>query len=36
MGAVYFYHLTQHPLETTLPVLLQKAVAAPILPDWHG
>ena len=28
MGAVYFYHLTQHPLETTLPVLLQKAVAA--------
>jgi len=25
MGAVYFYHLTRTPLETTLPVLLGKA-----------
>ncbi len=25
MGAVYFYHLTQRPLEQTLPVLLDKA-----------
>lgn len=25
MGAVYFYHLTQRPLEQTLPVLLGKA-----------
>ncbi|WP_171099514.1 DNA polymerase III subunit chi [Ruegeria sp. HKCCD7255] len=25
MGAVYFYHLTQQPLERTLPVLLDKA-----------
>ncbi len=25
MGAVYFYHLTRHPLEQTLPVLLDKA-----------
>lgn len=25
MGAVYFYHLTQQPLEQTLPVLLGKA-----------
>jgi DNA polymerase-3 subunit chi len=25
MGAVYFYHLTQRPLEHTLPVLLGKA-----------
>ncbi|WP_170774422.1 DNA polymerase III subunit chi [Ruegeria lacuscaerulensis] len=25
MGAVYFYHLTQRPLEHTLPVLLDKA-----------
>ena len=28
MGVVYFYHLTQNSLETTLPLLLQKAVAA--------
>ena len=28
MGAVYFYHLTQQPLEITLPLLLQKAVEA--------
>ncbi len=28
MGAVYFYHLTRAPLETTLPVLLGKARAA--------
>jgi len=25
MGAVFFYHLTQRPLEATLPVLLEKA-----------
>lgn len=25
MGAVYFYHLTQRPLEATLPVLLDRA-----------
>lgn len=25
MGAAYFYHLTQRPLEATLPVLLAKA-----------
>lgn len=25
MGAVYFYHLTETPLETTLPMLLSKA-----------
>ena len=28
MGAVYFYHLTQKPLQATLPVLLDKARAA--------
>ena len=28
MGAVYFYHLTQRPLEATLPVLLEKSLAA--------
>ncbi|ROT98452.1 DNA polymerase III subunit chi [Histidinibacterium lentulum] len=28
MGAAYFYHLTRDPLERTLPVLLEKALAA--------
>lgn len=28
MGAAYFYHLTQRPLQETLPVLLQKARGA--------
>ena len=28
MGAVYFYHLTQSPLEATLPMLLDKALGA--------
>ena len=28
MGAAYFYHLTRHPLEATLPVLLDKSRAA--------
>lgn len=28
MGAAYFYHLTRHPLDTTLPQLLSKALAA--------
>ncbi|MBT8423473.1 MAG: DNA polymerase III subunit chi [Silicimonas sp.] len=28
MGAVYFYHLTERPLEATLPVLLNKALEA--------
>ncbi len=28
MGAAYFYHLTQRPLEQTLPVLLAKALGA--------
>lgn len=28
MGAVYFYHLTQKPLQATLPVLLEKARGA--------
>ncbi|WP_282077009.1 DNA polymerase III subunit chi [Epibacterium ulvae] len=28
MGAAYFYHLTQRPLEETLPVLLDKARSA--------
>ena len=28
MGAAYFYHLTRGPLEATLPVLLEKALAA--------
>ncbi len=28
MGAVFFYHLTRHPLEQTLPMLLGKARAA--------
>lgn len=28
MGAVFFYHLTQKPLEATLPVLLGKSLAA--------
>ncbi len=28
MGDVYFYHLTQRPLEATLPVLLEKSLAA--------
>jgi DNA polymerase-3 subunit chi len=31
MGAVYFYHLTQSPLEVTLPMLLAKARGA----DWR-
>ncbi|MHA6323566.1 DNA polymerase III subunit chi [Roseivivax sp. CAU 1753] len=28
MGAAYFYHLTRRPLEETLPVLLEKSLAA--------
>lgn len=28
MGAAYFYHLTRAPLETVLPMLLEKSVAA--------
>ena len=28
MGAAYFYHLTRRPLEATLPMLLDKALAA--------
>ncbi|SIS92029.1 DNA polymerase III, chi subunit [Roseivivax lentus] len=28
MGAAYFYHLTHHPLEETLPLLLEKARGA--------
>ena len=28
MGAAYFYHLTQKPLEATLPMLLGKSLAA--------
>ncbi|MEO0945564.1 MAG: DNA polymerase III subunit chi, partial [Pseudomonadota bacterium] len=28
MGAAYFYHLTERPLEATLPVLLNKALQA--------
>ena len=28
MGAAYFYHLTRRPLEATLPLLLEKALAA--------
>jgi len=28
MGAVYFYHLTERPIEATLPVLLGKALEA--------
>jgi DNA polymerase-3 subunit chi len=28
MGAAYFYHLTERPLEATLPVLLAKALEA--------
>ncbi|SMX22033.1 DNA polymerase III subunit chi [Boseongicola aestuarii] len=28
MGSVYFYHLTENPLEATLPMLLQKSLAA--------
>ena len=28
MGAGYFYHLTQRPLEATLPLLLEKSLAA--------
>ncbi|MDZ7709187.1 MAG: DNA polymerase III subunit chi [Roseovarius sp.] len=28
MGAAYFYHLTRRPLEATLPLLLDKALAA--------
>lgn len=28
MGAVYFYHLSERPLEATLPVLLQKSLGA--------
>ncbi len=28
MGAAYFYHLTRSPLEATLPMLLEKALAA--------
>lgn len=27
MGAAYFYHLTRKPLEATLPVLLERALA---------
>ncbi|MDA7424692.1 DNA polymerase III subunit chi [Thalassococcus lentus] len=28
MGAAYFYHLTRAPLEVTLPLLLEKSLAA--------
>mgnify|MGYP000031680814 CR=1 FL=1 len=28
MGAAYFYHLTRHPLEVTLPLLIGKALGA--------
>jgi DNA polymerase-3 subunit chi len=28
MGAAYFYHLTRSPVETTLPMLLEKALQA--------
>ncbi|WP_425090519.1 DNA polymerase III subunit chi [Tropicimonas sp. S265A] len=28
MGAVYFYHMTRTPLQATLPVLLEKSLAA--------
>ncbi len=28
MGDVYFYHLTERPVESTLPVLLEKALSA--------
>ena len=28
MGAAYFYHLTERPLEATLPVLVSKALEA--------
>lgn len=28
MGDVYFYHLTERPLEATLPVLVEKALGA--------
>ncbi len=28
MGAAFFYHLTQNPLEDTLPLLLEKATGA--------
>lgn len=28
MGAAYFYHLTERPLEATLPVLIGKALGA--------
>ena len=28
MGAAFFYHLTERPLESTLPVLLSKSLAA--------
>ena len=28
MGAAYFYHLTETPLEATLPMLLDKARGA--------
>jgi len=28
MGAAYFYHMTRTPLEVTLPVLLEKSLAA--------
>ncbi len=28
MGAAYFYHLTERPLESTLPVLINKALGA--------
>jgi DNA polymerase-3 subunit chi len=28
MGAVYFYHLTRTPLDRTLPMLLEKSIAA--------
>lgn len=31
MGAVYFYHLTQRPLEATLPQLLERA----LLQGWR-
>lgn len=27
MGAVFFYHLTRHPVEVTLPTLLEKSLA---------
>jgi DNA polymerase-3 subunit chi len=36
MGAAYFYHLTQRPLEATLPVLIERSLGQGVRVDVRG